>query len=307
MPLPSDKLSAWLHGCAAQCRPTGLCQYCAQLALYNPTGTAVWTVPTARLGAVVHKLEGCAEASGCTFDGLKAFLAVPAASSHPQNKLEASQRQTDLVIAALRGIVPQANYEAAARAAHEVASLRLCPAVILGRAVLGIHHRQERCVGRVPEGCIWGVGQQMGGVPAGQRIGGKLDRAPLSADLHAGHGAGRAAAAVATALEGEAACRCLQPTGTGEGACEWTASGLRWHRELQASSVGSTGCPLQGITLSLKGSAYVESIRHNRPGEQASMSSLQHVRGPQHPACLPCSAKSQLPSKGREQSMYLNV
>ncbi len=135
-------------------------------------------------------------------DGLWASLAQPAASSHLQNIPEAPQRQTYLVIAAHRGVVPEANHEAASRAAHEVASLRFRPAVVLGRAVLGIHHRQERCVGRVPEGCIWGVGQQMGGVPAGRRTGCRICSAHLSAELPAGHDAGRAAASCGNSLGG---------------------------------------------------------------------------------------------------------
>ena len=65
------------------------------------------------------------------------------------------------------GVLPVPHHEAARPRPQHVPRLRLCPAVILLRLVLGVDDCNEPGIGGVPEGVVWGVCQQLGGVPWG--------------------------------------------------------------------------------------------------------------------------------------------
>jgi len=63
------------------------------------------------------------------------------------------------------GVLPIPHHEAARPRPQYVPRLRLRPAVILLRLVLGIDDCNEAGIGSVPEWVVWGVCQQLGGVP----------------------------------------------------------------------------------------------------------------------------------------------
>ena len=65
------------------------------------------------------------------------------------------------------GVLPIPNHEAARPRPQHVPRLRLRPAVILLRLVLGVDDCNEAGVGGVSEGVVGGVCQQLGGVPGG--------------------------------------------------------------------------------------------------------------------------------------------
>ncbi len=65
------------------------------------------------------------------------------------------------------GVLPIPHHEAARPRPQHVPRLRLCPAVVLLRLVLGVDDCNEAGIGGVSEGVVWGVCQQLGGVPGG--------------------------------------------------------------------------------------------------------------------------------------------
>ncbi len=65
------------------------------------------------------------------------------------------------------GVLPIPHHEAARPRPQHVPRLRLRPAVILIPLVLGKDDCNEAGIGGVSEGVVWGVCQQLGGVPGG--------------------------------------------------------------------------------------------------------------------------------------------
>lgn len=65
------------------------------------------------------------------------------------------------------GVLPVPHHEAARPRPQHVPRLRLRPAVVLLRLVLGVDDCNEAGIGGVSEGVVWGVCQQLGGVPGG--------------------------------------------------------------------------------------------------------------------------------------------